>query len=59
MFLFLFQVYLICDYFVFVGVFDECGSEAQQSELTKINVHLLYEQGLFFSFIELLCMEVE
>ncbi|XP_045164509.1 striatin-interacting protein 1-like isoform X1 [Mercenaria mercenaria] len=41
------------------GVFDECGSEAQQAELIKANVHILYEQGLFFSFIELLCMEVE
>lgn len=41
------------------GVFSECDSVEEQTEWEHRNVHLLYEQGIFTSFVELLSMETE
>ena len=41
------------------GVFSECDSVEQQTEWEHRNVHLLYEEGIFTSFVELLSMETE
>ena len=42
-----------------IGVFGECDTEDLQREWTVTNVHMLYEEGLYFSFVELLSMEIE
>ncbi|XP_055999344.1 striatin-interacting protein 1 homolog isoform X3 [Ostrea edulis] len=41
------------------GVYGECIAEEEHRDWTHRNVHLLYEQGLFTSFVELLSMEIE
>ena len=41
------------------GIYGEFLTKEEQMECTRYNVHLMYEQGLFFSFVELLSMEVE
>ncbi|XP_046580531.1 striatin-interacting protein 1 homolog isoform X1 [Haliotis rubra] len=41
------------------GVFGECESEDHQEVWARKNVYLLYDQGLFVSFVELLAMEID
>ncbi|XP_033744924.1 LOW QUALITY PROTEIN: striatin-interacting protein 1-like [Pecten maximus] len=41
------------------GVHGECEAEDQQRDWVMTNVHMLYEQGLFISFAEVLSMEIE
>lgn len=41
------------------GVFGECDSVEQQTDWEHKNVHMLYEEGIFTSFVELLSMEIE
>ncbi|KAL3853320.1 hypothetical protein ACJMK2_016869 [Sinanodonta woodiana] len=41
------------------GVFGECEKEDQQRENARKNVHMMYEEGLFSSIVELLSMEIE
>ncbi|XP_050412455.1 striatin-interacting protein 1 homolog isoform X1 [Patella vulgata] len=45
--------------YIVQGVFGECDNEESQSEWSRRNVFLLYDQGLFSSFVELLAMEIE
>ena len=41
------------------GVFGECETEDEHADWVHINIHLLYQHGLFTSFVELLAMEIE
>lgn len=41
------------------GVFGECSTDEEQLDWSYTNVHMIYEQGLFPSFVELLAIEIE
>ncbi|KAJ8301773.1 hypothetical protein KUTeg_020760 [Tegillarca granosa] len=41
------------------GVFGECNTDEEQLDWSYTNVHMIYEQGLFPSFVELLAIEIE
>ncbi|KFM82510.1 Protein FAM40A, partial [Stegodyphus mimosarum] len=41
------------------GVFGECITLDQQSQLARVNVFLLYNFGVFYTFVQLLNMEIE
>ena len=41
------------------GCFDECYSDTECWEVARDNVELLYRLGVFSSFIELLCLEID
>jgi len=41
------------------GCFDECYSDTECWELARDNVELLHRHGVFTSFIELLCIEMD
>ena len=41
------------------GCFDECYSDTECWEVARDNVELLYKHGVFNSFIELLCLEID
>lgn len=41
------------------GVFDECECEEEQQYWERQNCFLLYENGIFEVFLELLSMEIE
>ncbi|CAC5386384.1 Striatin-interacting protein 2,Striatin-interacting protein 1,Striatin-interacting protein 1 homolog,Striatin-interacting proteins 2 [Mytilus coruscus] len=41
------------------GVFGECSTLEDQMEWEHRNVHMLYEQGIFTSFVELLSFQTE
>lgn len=41
------------------GVFGECLTLDKQAELSRANVFLLYNYGVFYTFVQLLNMEIE
>lgn len=41
------------------GVFGECLTLEKQSQLARANVFLLYKFGVFYTFVQLLNMEIE
>ena len=41
------------------GVFGECLTLDKQAELSRANVFLLYKYGVFYTFVQLLNMEIE
>ena len=41
------------------GVNGEVETEDEHSDWVRTNTHMLYEHGLFTSFVELLAMEIE
>ena len=53
-------MYIVYHFFnSLIGVFGECDTAEQQTEWEHSNVHLVYEHGIFASFVELSSMETE
>lgn len=41
------------------GIFGECLTLDQQADYSRANIFLLYDYGIFYTFVQLLNMEIE
>ncbi|XP_059613606.1 striatin-interacting protein 1 homolog isoform X1 [Phlebotomus argentipes] len=48
-----------CILYLAQGCWAEVQSDSEQQQLARVNVMLLYEQGIFSMFVELLSLEIE